>query len=332
MRAPAASTAYRNIALKPRVIRPQVERTPSYDSRTQTRSFNLEIHPGVHSMSKRAADMIIDVAATGRGTVLTPGCNTPLEMYKMLPQRAKERGVDLAPLLMGKNGDFHMGMIDGTEWELEHSFSFPYYFASHFLRYLGDKGVYPPPCATTDMAEKKFLIEGYFSGIFKNVYVPWIPRNASLGEKVSHIYEFNVWLNERFPIDLIVCGIGPDGHIAFLGSGQELGIKLHAGRVGLWPGIRDWKWENPSKEACVCTQNGSCKIGNESPEYALTVSMGTIIGAKHVVLMAKGEGKAQAIRRLLKGSHDPQNFVAQYLRDAAGEVTILLDNEAASLL
>lgn len=321
----AAATAYK-VRSTPLVFSRKVHSYSSlYSSRL--RNFKIEVHPNAGSLSRGAADRIVDQAATKKGTVLTPGCNTPLEMYRVLGQRAKERGVDLVPLLMGKEGGFHMGMIDGVECSLEHPYSFPYYFAQHFLRYLG----FYPPCATKDPAEKKFLIDSYFSLMLKNVRVPWIPREASEQEKLSYVHGFNQWLIGRQPIDLIICGIGPDGHIAFLGRGQEH-LKLPAARVKLWEGVRDWKWGNPTDAACVCTREGSCGSESQVPEHALTISLGTMLKAKRVILMAIGESKAAAISKLVKDPYDPQGFIAQYLRDAGGEITILLDEGSASLL
>lgn len=269
--------------------------------------------------------MILDQARTGRGTVLTPGCNTPLEMYRYLGPLAGREGIDLPELLMGRRGDFHLGMIDGVEWTLEHPYSFPYYFSQYFLRYLG----LPSLCARTDPAEKRMIIEHAFK-IFKNVFVPWMPKEATLDEKMAQVYKFYSWLENKLPIDLIVCGIGPDGHIAFLGKGQQRFL-MPANRVKLWREIREWKWGNPSDESCICRKVGEgdkCEI----PEHALTINVDTFLNARRVVLMATGDHKAEAVKRLLKGPYDYREFVAQYLWEVGGEVTVLLDHEAASLI
>lgn len=307
-----------------REVRTSYPRTPKYNPH-----LKIEVHRSRDSLSGRAADIFIALARTGKGTVLTPGCNTPLRMYQILGGRAAAAGVDLTTLLKGERGEFYMGMIDGTEWDLEHPFSFPYYFCQHFLKYLG----LPSLCAIPNPDQKRFIIEYAFETL-KNIYVPWIPRNAAINEKWTQVEKFNAWLLDKLPIDLIFCGLGPDGHIAFLSAGQEFFLSP-ATRIPLWPFIRAWKWDASfSNGACVCAkeQENTAREKPKGPEYALTISLGTLLTAKHVVLMAMGHSKAQAVLQLVEADYHPSQFVAQYLRDAGGKVTLLLDQEAASKL
>ena len=125
--------------------------------------------------------------------------------------------------------------------------------------------------------------------------------------------------------------------IAFL-NGQNHKSKINpypyssflAARVKLWDGIRGWKWGD-SDGACACTKE-RCSIQKETPAYALTIKPEVFKRARHVVLMAEGKGKAEAIKRLLEGPIDPENFAAHLLLEARGKVEVLLDDAAASKL
>jgi len=274
--------------------------------------------------SQRAADEIMEVARRGRGTVLTPGCNTPKLMYQRLFVTG---ALELAPLLRGERGDFAMGMIDGVEWQVEHPYSFPYYFIDRFLA----RFALAPLNSIADPQERAALIEHTYS-LFKHVYVPHIPKDADPEAKLSALEEFNSWLYQRLPIDLLVLGLGPDGHIAFLGPGTDIKeLESPACWISLWEGIRNWKWLKSSDEACECVREG-CDIEVDAPESALTISLSTVISARKIILMAFGQGKAAAVRQLLNGNYRPEQFTAHYLAEVKNKVTVLLDEPAASLL
>ncbi|MCX5750737.1 MAG: 6-phosphogluconolactonase [Candidatus Saganbacteria bacterium] len=274
---------------------------------------------------KIAARLILAQAMTGRGTVLTPGCTTPIEMYRQLYYACLEKGFKLGDLLTGKVGKFYMGMIDGVEYPLSHPVNFRTYFIEFFLRRFGKHS----PLLISDPVEREKYIAETFAQL-KHVYVPHIPLDATNGEKMAYVAEFLSWVEARSPIDLIVCGLGPDGHIAFLEPGQTYGTALPVKRVELWDGIRIWKWANEDP-SCACARLGNCDLLGP-PRHALTITQNVFMEAGQVVLIATGKEKAQAVQRLVNGQSNPQNFPAHFLREAKGRVTLLLDPAAASLL
>jgi len=79
---------------------------------------------------------IIPLVKKQTGTLLTQGCNTPIMLYQLLAKEAAAQDFNLLDLLGGELGDFHWGMIDGTETELANPLSFPYYFCQFFLTFL----------------------------------------------------------------------------------------------------------------------------------------------------------------------------------------------------
>jgi len=286
--------------------------------------FNYRVMPA-HDVDRAVAKQIFSIASTGRGTVLTPGCNTPLNMYKELFIGG---GVQLGRLLTGETGDFQMGMIDGVEAKLEHPYSFRFYFIQHFLRYF----MFNPLHSIKDPQQRAEVINWTYAK-FKNVYVPHLTEGASSEVQSAETAEFRQWLERRGPVDLLVCGLGPDGHIAFLGPGERrVDIEPTAKRVKLWDEIRQWKWLNgESDETCSCVKE-VCESKPLAPQSALTVSLSTILSARRIIVMALGRSKAEPILRLLQGELEPESFTAHHLTAVSDKVTILMDEGAAGLL
>lgn len=285
--------------------------------------FNYRVLPA-HEVNRTVAKQILKIADTGRGTVLTPGCNTPLNMYKEL---FVQGGIRLGRMLTGETGDFQMGMIDGVEAKLEHPFSFRFYFIQHFLRYF----MFNPLHSVKDPDQRAEIINWTYAK-FKNVYVPHLTAGASLEAQSAETAEFRQWLTGRGPVDLMVLGLGPDGHIAFLGPGERrVDIEPTAKRVMLWDEIRQWKWQNEDSDAtCECVREICEKP--VAPQFALTVSLSTILSSKRILVMALGRDKAEAAAKLLEGEPKPENFTAHHLLAARERVTVLMDEGAAGLL
>jgi 6-phosphogluconolactonase len=104
--------------------------------------------------------------------------------------------------------------------------------------------------------------------------------------------------------DLIILGIGQDGHIASLFPGQ--------------PAIEDPKrWVLNVK-------------GGQPDVWRLTLNYHVLNNTKHILFLASGDGKAAIIQALFAGSQ--VNLPAEKIRPLNGKVTWLLDQEAAALL
>lgn len=117
-------------------------------------------------------------------------------------------------------------------------------------------------------------------------------------------------------IDLQILGIGANGHIGFNEPGPALHARTH--RVALLERSRaDNAWWFGGDIARV-------------PREALSMGMATILGAREVVLMATGEGKAEAVARMIEGpitTELPASFLQLHPR-----VTVMVDRAAAGEL
>lgn len=114
-------------------------------------------------------------------------------------------------------------------------------------------------------------------------------------------------------LDLLLLGIGANGHVAFNEPADSLQAPCHRVRL--------------SRET---RQANAALFGDDAtrvPLEALTLGMGAILQARKVVLLALGAGKAEAVAAMVKGrvtARCPASFL-QLHRD----VDVWLDPEAA---
>jgi glucosamine-6-phosphate deaminase len=117
-------------------------------------------------------------------------------------------------------------------------------------------------------------------------------------------------------LDMLVLGIGANGHIGFNEPGEALTARTH--RVTLVERTR--------------AANAMWFDGDRSrvPREALTMGMATILRARTIVLIATGETKTDAVRAMLYGRVTTQN-PASFLQ-LHPQVSVLLDELLANQL
>ena len=117
-------------------------------------------------------------------------------------------------------------------------------------------------------------------------------------------------------VDLMVLGIGRNGHIGFNEPAGRLAARTH--RVTL---------DEPTRAANALWFDGDV---NRVPREALTMGMGTILRARAIVLIATGEPKAEAVSEMLYGgvtTQVPASFLQLHPR-----VNVMLDESLADQL
>jgi glucosamine-6-phosphate deaminase len=122
-------------------------------------------------------------------------------------------------------------------------------------------------------------------------------------------------LLDEAPIDLVVLGIGRDGHVAF----DEPGAPVEAG-------ARLVRLHAATREDAAADFGGLAEV----PGEALTVGLRTLLLARELLLLVSGEAKARALKAMLEGDQTP-DCPASLLRDHP-RLTIVADLAAASLL
>ena len=118
-----------------------------------------------------------------------------------------------------------------------------------------------------------------------------------------------------YPIDTQILGIGNNGHIGFNEPGTPFDSQTH--KVKLTP----------------ATINANARFFTSSkdvPTEAYTMGIGSILQAKHIILLAFGEQKADAINKMVNGkiiTAVPASVLQKH-----PNVTVILDKQAASKL
>ena len=117
-------------------------------------------------------------------------------------------------------------------------------------------------------------------------------------------------------VDLQILGIGADGHIAFNEPGSSLASRTRIKTLTPQTRIDNARFFGGDVEAV--------------PVHCLTQGIGTIMAARHLVLLATGRGKAEAIHQLVEGPVSAM-WPASVLQFHP-HVSVIVDEAAASRL
>ncbi len=117
-------------------------------------------------------------------------------------------------------------------------------------------------------------------------------------------------------VDLQILGLGTDGHIAFNEPGSSLASRTRIKTL----------------TAQTRADNARFFDGNIDavPRHCLTQGLSTIMSARHIVVVAAGRGKAQAVHHLAEGAVTamwPSTILQHH-----PHVSVLIDDAAASRL
>lgn len=117
-------------------------------------------------------------------------------------------------------------------------------------------------------------------------------------------------------VDLQIVGIGTDGHVAFNEPGSSLASHTRV------------------KTLTEQTRADNARFFSgdidQVPQHVLTQGLGTVMQARHIVLIATGRAKADAVHQLVEGPVSamwPGTILQHH-----PHVTVLVDNAAASRL
>jgi glucosamine-6-phosphate deaminase len=117
-------------------------------------------------------------------------------------------------------------------------------------------------------------------------------------------------------VDLQILGIGTDGHIGFNEPGSSLASRTRIKTLTRQTRLDNARFFDGDLEAV--------------PTHCLTQGLATIMSARHVVLVATGQGKAEAVHHLAEGAVSalwPATILQHH-----PHTTVLLDEAAAGRL
>ncbi len=117
-------------------------------------------------------------------------------------------------------------------------------------------------------------------------------------------------------VDLQILGIGTDGHIGFNEPGSSLASRTRIKTLARQTRVDNARFFDGDLDAV--------------PTHCLTQGLATIMSARHLVLVATGTGKAEAVHHLVEGAVSalwPATILQHH-----PHATVLLDGAAASRL
>lgn len=116
-------------------------------------------------------------------------------------------------------------------------------------------------------------------------------------------------------VDLQILGVGTDGHIAFNEPGSSFASRTRIKRL-----LEQTRRDNARFFSSLA----------DVPHHVLTQGLGTIMDARHVILLATGARKAQAVRDFVEGP--VAAICPASILQFHPHATVLLDEAAASAL
>ena len=242
--------------------------------------MNVIITADAREMSLRAASLIADELRRRPDCLLALSTgSTPLGTYDELVRMHREEGLDFRAARL-------MNMDDYVGLGPEHPQSFRRFMDEHLYRRVNADAsrIFGPDPTSGDPAAAAAAFDG---------------RIAAEGG-----------------IDLILLGIGRDGHVAFNMPADAFVLPTHVQRLS---------------EATIRDNARFFDSVDDVPTHAMTIGTESIFGSRKVVLVANGEAKAEAIHGLVDGDVVDPHVPASVLR-LHPNVTVIVDEAAAARL
>ena len=229
------------------------------------------------AMTQAAAQYVIEAAAVSitereRFTIALAGGSTPKALYTLLATELK----------------------DQVDWAKVHLF-------------WGDERTVPPD---HDDSNYRMVAETLLKGVdipTENIHRVEAERDPHDAADAYEATLRSVFGDDIVPsFDLILLGIGGDGHTASLFPGTDaLDIEDRWFVANHVPKLDTWR---------------------------LTLTKTVINAAHRVVFLVAGESKADALREVLNGPYIPETYPSQLVEPEDGELVWFVDEAAASLL
>ncbi|MBZ5535119.1 MAG: 6-phosphogluconolactonase [Acidobacteriia bacterium] len=241
----------------------------------------IEIYNSLEELSQAAAERFIaasDVAiqARGRFTVVLSGGSTPRSLYSLLATEPYSTRID---------------------WQKVHFF-------------WGDERSVPPIHKDSNFRMVRETLLSKVNPPLTNIHR--IPAEKTVASEAAKAYVeelksfFSLREGEWPRFDLVLLGMGPDGHTASLFPDT---LVLH---------------EATSLVAAPWVDKLKC--------YRITLTPPALNHASQIVFFVAGPDKAPSLREVLEGSFRPETYPAQLIRPLDGKVTWMVDREASAEL
>lgn len=240
--------------------------------------MNVVVVKDYDHMSTEAADLVAEfIRENAPVTIGLPTGNTPKGMYEVLVRKHRADSLDFSRVTTF-NLDEYRGLSP------DHAASFARYIKTNLLDHVN----IPP----------------------EQAHWP-----AFDGEEEAACQAYEDAIRRAGGLQLVVLGIGTNGHIAFNEPGTPFTIRTHVA-----PLAEDTRRIAAAGDAFAAL--------DDVPEYGITMGIQTIMDAERVVLLASGAGKADAVAAAVTGPITEQ--VPASVLQRHPRVTFIVDEAAAS--
>ncbi|MDO7906953.1 glucosamine-6-phosphate deaminase [Paenibacillus sp. JX-17] len=160
---------------------------------------------------------------------------------------------------------------------------------------------------------RSFMDQQLFSHIDISRENTFVPKGSAV-DLEAECEGYEQLLEEKGPVDLQLLGIGHNGHIGFNEPGDHLTGRTH---------VVDLQEQTRQANARFFPSMDNV------PRQAITMGIGTILKARQIVLVARGEEKAEIVHRAFRGPITTQCPAS--LLQCHPNTIVLLDQAAGRL-
>jgi glucosamine-6-phosphate deaminase len=170
---------------------------------------------------------------------------------------------------------------------------------------------YYPIKACNNQSYSYFMKQNLFNHVninLNNVHIP----SGEADDPVLECLRYEDMIRDAGGIDLQLLGLGLNGHIGFNEPDTFFPKTTHFA---------------PLAESTIAANARFFDSADEVPKHAITMGIGTIFAAKHILLLISGKAKADIAEAVIQGDITPQ--VPGSVLQLHKAVTVILDREAA---
>jgi glucosamine-6-phosphate deaminase len=246
---------------------------------SQASTFRLQVVKDYAAMSRSTADVVNQVVQQNpRATLALPTGSSPVGLFQMLAE------------------DVRQGRLSFQQSQI---FCLDEYY---------------PVSADHPASLTTWLMANFFGPC--RVPTANVQQIPSLADPVAPAAaQYEAQLTRAGGLDLVVLGLGGNGHIAFNEPGSTGDSRTR---------VLDLTPESIAQARQVFKDS-------PVPTRAISLGVGTLLEARQIVLIVSGKAKAGILARALRGPQTPQ-VPASFLQNARQRLTIIADTDAASSL
>ena len=166
---------------------------------------------------------------------------------------------------------------------------------------------------THDQSYRYFMDKNLFEKIDIDITRTRVPSGVDTDPEKAAQYDKDI--EAAGGIELQLLGLGNNGHIGFNEPGTPFGSVTHI------------------VELTDSTRQANKRFFNsidEVPTHSVTMGIKTVMNARKIILMAFGKGKADIVKKFIRGEVTPE--VPASVLQLHPDVEVYLDFDAASLL